>query len=84
MAERPDRVIELLPGFCEKCSGSLVERAGEVGMERRQVKDLPPPSGLETTEYRAIKLACVGCGHVISTALSASSLMAAYVAPRLQ
>lgn len=64
MTERPDRVIELQPGFCEKCSGSLVEHAGEAGMARRQVKDLPPPSGLETTEYRAIKLVCAGCGNV--------------------
>jgi transposase len=68
MTERPDRVIELLPGFCEKCSGSLAENAGEAGMERRQVKDLPPPSGLRTAEYRAIKLLCAGCGHVTKPA----------------
>ena len=68
MTERPDRVIELLPGLCEKCSGSLAENAGEAGMERRQVKDLPPPSGLRTTEYRAIKLLCAGCGHVTKPA----------------
>src|SRR3984893_6346542 len=36
---RPDRVIELLPGFCEKCSGSLVEHAGDEGVEKRQVMD---------------------------------------------
>ena len=29
MTERPDQVIELLPGLCEKCSGSLAENAGE-------------------------------------------------------
>ncbi len=61
---RPNRVIELLPALCEKCSGSLVEHAGEAGMEKRQVMDPPPPSGLETTEYRAIKLRCAECGHV--------------------
>ncbi len=61
---RPDQVVELLPAICEKCSGSLVEHAGEAGMERRQVMDLPPPSGLETTEYQAIKLRCAECGHV--------------------
>ena len=65
---RPDRVIELLPACCEKCSGSLVEHAGEAGMERRQVMDLPPPPGLETTEYRAIKLRCAECGHVTKAA----------------
>jgi transposase len=60
---RPNRVVELLPAFCEKCS-RLVEHAGEEGMDTRQVMDLPPPSGLETTEYRAIKLRCAECGHV--------------------
>ncbi len=61
---RPNQVVELLPAICEKCSGSLVEHAGEAGMEKRQVIDPPPPSGLETTEYRAIKLRCAECGHV--------------------
>ncbi len=61
---RPNQVVELLPAVCEKCSGSLVEHAGEAGMEKRQVMDPPPPSGLETTEYRAIKLRCAECGHV--------------------
>jgi transposase len=68
MTSRPDRVVELLPGLCEKCSGSLVEHAGEAGMERRQVMDPRPPPGLEATEYRAIKLRCAGCGHVTKPA----------------
>ena len=37
-------------------------------MEKRQVMDLPSPPGLETTEYRAIKLRCAGCGHVTKPA----------------
>jgi transposase len=68
MTSRPDRVVELLPAICEKCSGSLVEHAGEAGMERRQVMDLPPPSGLEATEYRAISLRCRGCGELTKPA----------------
>src|SRR5215472_10458361 len=68
LSERPDRVVELLPAFCGKCSGSLVEHAGDEGMERRQVMDPPPPPGLETTEYRAIKLRCAECGHVTKAA----------------
>ena len=68
MTSRPDRVVELLPAHCEKCSGSLVEHAGEAGMERRQVMDPPPPSGLETTEYRAISLRCAECGEVTKPA----------------
>jgi transposase len=61
---RPDRVVELLPAHCGHCGRWLVENSGEVGMEKRQVMDLPPPPGLETTEYRAIKLRCVDCGQV--------------------
>ena len=68
LTSEPDQVVELLPAFCERCSGSLVENAGEERMERRQVMDLPPPSGLETTEYRAIKLRCAQCGHVTKPA----------------
>jgi transposase len=64
MTSRPTRIVELLPAVCEKCSGSLVEHAGEEGMERRQVMDLPPPSGLEATEYRATRPRCAECGHV--------------------
>lgn len=71
MTSRPDCVVELLPAICEKCSGSLTEHAGEEGLERRQVMDPPPPSGLETTEYRAILLRCAECGHV-SAARAAS------------
>ncbi len=68
MTSRPNRVVELLPAICGKCSGSLVEHAGEEGVERRQVMDPPPPPGLETTEYRAIKLRCAECGHVTKPA----------------
>jgi transposase len=64
----PQRVVELLPAFCEKCSRSLIEHAGEEGKERRQVMDLPPPSGLVTTEYQALELRCAGCGHVTKAA----------------
>ena len=64
MTSQPDRIVELLPAVCEKCSGSLVEHAGEEGTERRQMIDPPAPSGLEATEYRATKLRCAECGHV--------------------
>lgn len=35
MTSRPDRVLELLPAVCEKCSGSLVEHASEEGSRSR-------------------------------------------------
>jgi transposase len=83
MTTRPNYVVELLPAFCEKCCGSLVEHAGEVGMERRQVMDPPPPSGLETTEYQAIKLRCAECGHVTKPAFPEWAKAPVQYGPRL-
>ena len=83
MTSQLDRIVELLPAVCEKCSGSLVEHAGERGMERRQVKDLPPPSGLETTEYRAIRLCCAECGHVTRPAFPEWAKAPVQYGPRL-
>ena len=79
----PDRVVELLPSFCEKCSASLLEPAGEEGMEKRQVLDLPPPQRLEATEYRAIKLRCRDCGHVTKAAFPQWAQAPVQYGPRL-
>lgn len=83
MTSRPDRVVELLPGVCEKCNGSLVAHVGEAGMERRQVMDPPPPSGLETTEYRAISLRCAECGEVTKPAFPEWAKAPAQYGPRM-
>jgi transposase len=83
MTSSPDRIVELLPAVCEKCSGGLVEHAGERGMERRQVMDLPPPSGLETTEYRAVKLCCTECGHVTRPAFPEWATAPVQYGPRM-
>ena len=83
MTSLPDRVVELQPALCEKCSGSLVEHAGEAGMERRQVMDTPPPSGLETTEYRAISLRCAECGEVTKPAFPQWAKAPVQYGPRL-
>ncbi len=83
MTSQPDRIVELLPAVCEKCSGSLVEHAGERGMERRQVMDLPPPSGLEMTEYRAVRLCCAECGHVTRPAFPEWAKAPVQYGPRL-
>ena len=65
----PKRVVPLLPALCEKCGGSLVEDSREDGRpEKRQVLDLPPPSGLEAIDYQAHSLRCGGCGHVTKAA----------------
>lgn len=83
LTSQPDRVIELLPAYCEKCSGDLTEHAGEAGMEKRQVLDPPPPTGLEATEYRAIKLRCAGCGHVTKPAFPEWAKAPVQYGPRL-
>ena len=60
----PDKVEELLPAHCGKCLASLTGAVpGEGRPESRQVWDLPPPSGLVRTEYRAITLVCPDCGE---------------------
>ena len=65
----PKRVVPLLPAVCEKCGGSLVEDSREEDVvEKRQVLDMPPPTGLEATEYQAHSLRCGGCGHVTKAA----------------
>ncbi len=60
----PDKVEDLLPAHCGKCLVSLAGAAPAEGRsESRQVWDLPPPSGLVRTEYRAITLVCPDCGE---------------------
>jgi transposase len=83
LTTRPNQVVELLPAICEKCSGCLVEHVGEAGIERRQVMDLPPPSGLKTTEYQAIKLRCAGCGHVTKATFPEWAKAPAQYGPRM-
>jgi transposase len=79
----PNRVVELLPALCGHCGRDLVENAGEAGMEKRQVADLPLPRGLEWTEYRAIGLRCAGCGQVTKAAFPEWAKAPVTYGPRL-
>jgi transposase len=82
--DEPKRVVPLLPALCEKCLASLVEGSTEVGVEKRQVLDMPPPSGLEATEYQAFHLRCGGCGEVTKAAFPESVKAPVSYGPRLQ
>lgn len=60
MVESPDVVETLVPPACSGCGGSL-EEAPVVGVERRQVFDVPEIRAI-STEHRAESRRC-GCGH---------------------
>lgn len=55
----PNERLRHEPGACAGCGGNLAD-APEVGMERRQVFDLPPIT-VEVTEHQLITRRC-GCG----------------------
>ncbi|AZM48753.1 hypothetical protein DMB38_25905 [Streptomyces sp. WAC 06738] len=57
----PDRCRRRVPRCCRGCGGGL-SGAPEVGVERRQVFDIPPIS-VKVTEYQLVKRQC-GCGTV--------------------
>jgi transposase len=59
--EHPDVVVVHAPKRCQRCGGELAD-AGVVGVEARQVHDLPQ-RGLLITEHRAERRRC-GCGTV--------------------
>ncbi|MHA6757257.1 IS66 family transposase [Streptacidiphilus sp. PAMC 29251] len=60
--EHPDDTIEYRPqGACRRC-GTDLANAQEVGVERRQVFDLPERIGLEVIEHRMVTCRCT-CGR---------------------
>jgi transposase len=57
----PDKTLRHEPRACRGCGDSLSD-AEEIGVERRQVFDLPPVK-VEVTEHQLVKRRC-GCGVV--------------------
>ena len=55
----PDKILRHEPGPCDGCGGDL-SAAAQVGVERRQVFDLPPIR-VRVTEHQLITRRC-GCG----------------------
>ena len=63
MTETPDKVINLVPSYCNKCGKKLVGSANLIS--RRQVLDIPPILPYYT-EYRNHQISCE-CGHCQSS-----------------
>jgi transposase len=63
LVDEPDETLRQEPGSCTRCGAELVQ-APQVGMERRQVFDLPPMR-VRVTEHQLIARRC-GCGATTS------------------
>lgn len=63
LSDDPDHTMRIEPHRCQGCGASLTG-AAEVGRERRQVVDAPPPPPMDITEYQRISKTCSGCGVV--------------------
>lgn len=61
MVEQPDRVVRHAVHACGGCGRSLARQAS-LGMERRQVFDVPPQE-IEVTEHQAEIKVCGDCGQ---------------------
>ena len=59
LVDDPDTVVPHVPTVCVGCGASL-ESAPEVGRDRRQVIEIPPPRP-EVTEHQAAQKACPLC-----------------------
>ena len=81
--EVPDAVVPHEPERCVGCGGSLED--GElVGVERRQVFDLPPETRLEVCEHRALRRRCRCCGQVSAGVFPDGVRAPACYGPRLR
>lgn len=79
--DNPDRVFEFMPTECRRCGGSLVG-AEPVGSERRQVRDIPEPKGMEVDEYRSVSLCCAECGEATKAEFPAGVVAPVEYGPR--
>ena len=79
----PDRVVGHEPDGCQGCGGGL-EDAECVGVERRQVFDLPPATRLEVDEHQAFRRCCASCGIVSVGAFPEQVRAPAQYGPRLR
>jgi len=77
----PDQVVERVPGRCGGCGADLAG-AAVVGVQVRQVFDLPPLH-LAVTEHRAQRRRCA-CGNVTAAGFPAHARAAACYGPRLR
>ncbi|MGH9341460.1 MAG: IS66 family transposase, partial [Acidobacteriota bacterium] len=77
----PDEVIRYFPGVCSSC-GADMDRAKVVGVERRQVFDLPEPR-LVVTEHVCERRRC-SCGVTATATFPAPATSPASWGPRVR
>ena len=83
LVAEPDVVEEHRPAVCAACQTALDECAEVVGVERRQVQDLPPVR-LQVTEHRALRLRCPTCQRLSDGAFPPEAPSRAQYGPRLR
>jgi transposase len=66
LVDQPEMVIRHDPSDCAGCGASLDGVGEEVGLERRQVHDVPPLVALHVTEHRAFGKVCPVCQSTTS------------------
>ena len=71
MAEHPDRVVVHRPERCQGCGQAFEEDAEVVGVEARQVFDLPEEIRLIVVEHRLESLCCAACRSATKAAAPA-------------
>ena len=81
--EVPDEVVPYEPERCGGCGGGLAG-AELLGVERRQVFDLPPQTRLEVCEHRALRRRCGCCGSVSAGAFPELVRAPTQYGPRLR
>jgi transposase len=76
LVDDPDEVISCDPGCCGGC-GADVSGQPVIGVQRRQVVELPASAPPRVREYRWVSRACAACGN--TTTARAPALVAARV-----
>lgn len=79
----PDSVVVHESGCCDACGEGLAG-AELVGVERRQVFDLPAQVSLEVCEHRALRRRCRSCGRVSGGGFPGRVRAPAQYGPRLR
>ncbi|MEU1449185.1 IS66 family transposase [Streptomyces mirabilis] len=79
--ETPDETFTHRPGPCTGCGADLLD-APVVGVERRQVFDLPEEIRLQVTEHRLLSIRCA-CGKKARAAAPAQVAAPVQYGPRL-
>lgn len=59
-SSNPDHIETHSPEVCSCCGRSL-ENGTIIGIEKRQVFDLPPPPSIEITEHQSLTKICIHC-----------------------